>query len=120
MDRRTTAERLAKQPYIITTTIEETTDNQPIYLARVLELEGCFGQGETRSAAIEDLRLAMVDFIESLLEDGLPVPEPTQLLSPTLGTAFQATYTFLKQGKNLQLKQPEIYPDEYFLQVNTK
>jgi hypothetical protein len=33
-------------------------------------MDGCFGQGETHEAVIEDSRLAMVDFIESLLEDG--------------------------------------------------
>ncbi|HMN00768.1 MAG TPA: type II toxin-antitoxin system HicB family antitoxin [Anaerolineales bacterium] len=115
MDTRAKAETLAKLPYIVTTAIEESTDNQPIYFARVLEIEGCFGQGETREAAIEDLRLAMVDFIESLLEDGLPVPEPSQLFTPTLGTATQGTFTFLKQGKNLQPKRSETYRDEYFL-----
>jgi predicted RNase H-like HicB family nuclease len=115
MDIRAKAEALAKRPYIIMTAIEETTDNQPIYFARVLEMDGCFGQGETREAAIEDLHLAMVDFIESLLEDGLPVPEPTPLFKPTLGTATQGAFTFTKQGKGLQLKQEEAYRDVYFL-----
>ena len=66
MDTRAQAELLAKRPYIITTALEETTDDQPIYFARALEMDGCFGQGETSEAAVEDLRLAMVDFIESL------------------------------------------------------
>lgn len=115
MDTRAKAEALAKRPYIITTAIEETTDNQPIYFARVLEIEGCFGQGETREAAIEDLRSAMVDFIESLLEDGLPVPEPTKLVNSTLGTATQAAFTFVAQGKKLQPKQSEVIRDAYVL-----
>ena len=115
MDTRTKAEALANRPYILTTTIDETTDDEPIYFARVFEIEGCFGQGETREAAIEDLRLAMVDFIESLLEDGLPVPEPTQLFTSTLGTATQGTFTYLKQGKKLQPKRSETHRDEYFL-----
>lgn len=58
------------------TGIEETTDDQPIYFARVLEMDGCFGQGETHEEAIEDLHLAMVDFIEGLMQDGLHVPKP--------------------------------------------
>ena len=115
MNTRARAEALARRPYFIATAVEETTENQPVYFARVLEIEGCFGQGETREVAIEDLRLAMTDFIESLLEDGLPVPEPTQLLAPTVGTATQGTFTFLKQGKDLQPKHSEAYQDEYFL-----
>lgn len=119
MDTRAKAEALAKRPYLVMTTIETTTDNQPIYLARVIELEGCFGQGETREAAIEDLRLAMVDFIESLLEDGLPVPEPTPLLNPTLGTTAQGTFIFttLKNDNRLHPKLSQAYQDKYFLQT---
>jgi predicted RNase H-like HicB family nuclease len=109
MDTRAKAEALAKRPYL---------DDQPIYFARVLELEGCFGQGETHEAAIEDLRLATVDFIESLLEDGLPVPEPTPLFKQTLGTATQGAFTFTKQGKGFQPKRVEANRDAYFLSVH--
>lgn len=120
MDTHAQAELLAKRSYIITTSLDETTDNQPIYFARAIELEGCFGQGDTSETAIEDLRLAMVDFIESLLEDGLPVPEPTTLFKPTLGTATQGVFTFMEQGKGLQPKQNEAYRDVYFLSVTAK
>ncbi len=120
MDTRAKAETLAKRPYIIMTAIEESTDEQPIYFARVLEIEGCFGQGETREAAIEDLRLAMVDFIESLLEDELPVPEPTPLLRSTLGTATQGVFTFTRQGKGFQPKQVETNRNAYFLSVHAE
>jgi predicted RNase H-like HicB family nuclease len=116
MDTHAKAEELANRPYIVTWAIEETTDNQPIYFARALELEGCFGQGDSSDAAIEDLRLAMVDFIESLLEDDLPVPEPTSL-KPTIGTATQGAFTFKSQGKGLKPKQDETYLDAYYLSV---
>jgi len=109
------ADDLARRPYLIMTSVDSTTEDHPIYLARVLEMEGCFGQGETREAAIADLRLALVDFIESLLEDGLPVPEPTQLYDSTLGTATQAAFTFITQGKKLQPKPNEAYQDTYVL-----
>ena len=62
------AVKLASRPYLLMTALEETTEDEPIYFARVLEMDGCFGQGETPEAAAEDLQLAMVDFIESLLE----------------------------------------------------
>lgn len=118
MDTQARAKELANRPYRIKTSIEETTDNQPVYFARVHELEGCFGQGETSEAAIKDLHLAMVDYIESLLEDGLPIPEPVSLKpEPTIGTANQDVFTFTKQGKGLQPKQDETYLDAYYLSV---
>ena len=120
MDTRVKAEELAKRPYWVKTSVDMTTDGKPIYLASVLEMEGCFGQGETREAAIGDLHLAMVDFIHGLLEDGLPVPEPTRLFASTIGTATQGAFTFTgnKQSKNLQPKESEVNKDEYFLSAH--
>lgn len=117
MDTRSKAEELAKRSYLIMTSMEETTDDQPIHFARVLEIDGCFGQGSTREEAIADLRLAMTDFVESLLEDGLPVPEPTKVDS-TLGTSTQGSFTFIARGKKLQ-KQNENYQDDYVLLAQT-
>ena len=113
MDKHAKAEELARRPYLIRTSLEETTDDQPIYFARVLEMDGCFGQGVTRDDAIADLRSAMVDFIESLLDDGLPIPEPTKVDS-TIGTSTQGVFTFIAEGKKLQ-KQNENYQDDYVL-----
>ena len=113
MDIRSKAEELARRSYLIMTSIEETTDGQPIYFSRVFEMDGCFGQGPTRDQAVADLRLAMADFIESLLEDELPVPEPTKIDS-TLGTSTQGNFTFIAHGKKLQ-KQSENYQDDYVI-----
>lgn len=99
------------------TSVEETTEDEPIHFARVLEMDGCFGQGSTRDEAIADLRLAMVDYIRSLLEDGLPIPEPTKINS-TLGTSTQGVFTFIAQGKKLQ-KQSENYQDDYVFLAQT-
>jgi predicted RNase H-like HicB family nuclease len=98
------------------TSVETTTAGDPITFARVLEIEGCFGQGENRAAAIQDLRLALVDFIESLLADGLPVPGPAQL-NPTLGTASYSVFTFVKEGKKLQPRPIDVNQDAYILSV---
>jgi len=117
MDTRAKAEELARRPYLIMTSLEETTDDEPIYFARVLEMDGCFGQGATRDQAIADLRSAMVDFIESLLEDEFPVPEPTKV-SSTLGTSIQGVFTCAAQGKKLQ-KQNQNSQDDYVLLAQT-
>ena len=90
--------KLAAHPYFIKVALDETTDGQPIYFAHVIELEGCFGQGETPEAAVTDLQAAMVDFIESLLEDGLPVPAPAEL-AITTSSSTSKTFTISNQRK---------------------
>ena len=112
MDIHAEAVTLARRPYLIETSVDTTTAGQPIHFARVRELEGCFGQGETREAAIEDLHLAMVDYIESLLADCLPVPGPTKLNS-TFGTATQGSYTFIEVEHKLQPKPDEAFQEAY-------
>lgn len=74
------AKKLSLRPYLVMYAKSETTDGQPIYNARTLEIDGCIGQGDTPEDAIQDLRDALIDYIEDLLEDGLEVPEPIQLV----------------------------------------
>jgi predicted RNase H-like HicB family nuclease len=70
------AKKLASRPYIVEVDLDETTDGQPVFIAKTPELEGCFGQGETIEEAINSLNDARVDYIYSLLEDNLYVPGP--------------------------------------------
>ena len=86
------AEELAARPYFIMKLRDETTEGAPIYLARALEIENCFGQGDSPEEAEQDLRGALVDFIEGLLEDDLYVPEPARLVK-TEGTRVDSTVT---------------------------
>ncbi len=86
------AEKLAERPYSIMKLRDETTDGAPIYLARALEIENCFGQGDTPEKAEQDLHGALVDFIEGLLEDDLYVPEPARLVK-TERTSVDSTVT---------------------------
>src|SRR5574341_892987 len=74
------AKKLAARPYFILKSKDETTDGQQIFVARTLEIEDCVGQGTTSEEAEQDLRGALVDYIESLLEDGMFVPEPVRLM----------------------------------------
>jgi predicted RNase H-like HicB family nuclease len=87
------AEKLAARPYFVMKLRDETTEGRLVYLARALEIENCFGQGDTPEEAEEDLRSALVDFIEGLLEDGMYVPEPARLVKTTGGTSADLTTT---------------------------
>jgi predicted RNase H-like HicB family nuclease len=98
------AKKLASRHYFVKVNLDETTDNQPIYLAHVLELEGCFGQGRTIEQAISDLKDAIVDYIESLLEEGRPIPSPTQIIQTTSSTTGA---TFVNRGDRVEMKQEE-------------
>ncbi len=44
-------------------------------VAECLSLPGCISQGETRTAAIENIREAIRAYVAALAQDGLPVPE---------------------------------------------
>ncbi|MBI5054127.1 MAG: type II toxin-antitoxin system HicB family antitoxin, partial [Chloroflexi bacterium] len=81
------ATKLAKRQYLVEILLDETTDGEPIFLARSPELEGCLAQGETNEQAHENLVAARIDFICSLLEDGLPVPDPTTISTTTTSSA---------------------------------
>jgi predicted RNase H-like HicB family nuclease len=81
---RNRAKKLASRPYIVEVFLDETTDGQPVYMAKTPELEGCFGQGETIDEAIKSLSEARADYIHSLLEDNLTIPGPSL---PTTTTA---------------------------------
>lgn len=43
------------------------------YWVEVPSLPGCFGQGETREAALEDIKLAIAQHIETLRAHGDPI-----------------------------------------------
>ena len=45
------------------------------WVAECPSLAGCISQGETRQAAIANIRETIEDYITVLEDDGLPVPE---------------------------------------------
>lgn len=45
------------------------------YSVHVPALPGCVSQGETKEEALRNIREAIELYVESLKEDGLPVPE---------------------------------------------
>ena len=70
-----TIEEYLDLPYTIEVQ-KDDSDGEIAYAARVVELPGCITQGDT----FEELEVMMQDamraWIESALEDGVPVPEP--------------------------------------------
>lgn len=51
--------------------------NEDGYVATVPALPGCVSQGRTRRIALRNVKEAIEVYIESLLEDGIPVPVQT-------------------------------------------
>ncbi|MBN1695415.1 type II toxin-antitoxin system HicB family antitoxin [candidate division WOR-3 bacterium] len=45
------------------------------WIAECPSLPGCISQGETKEAAIANIKEAIEGYVETLKEDGLPVPE---------------------------------------------
>jgi predicted RNase H-like HicB family nuclease len=86
------AQDLAARKYDVEVLRDETTDGQPIFLARNPELSGCKAQGTTIEEALSNLIEARADYIYGLLEDGLSVPDPTPVATST-STAAIGTIT---------------------------
>ncbi len=62
-------------PYTI---ILERHDDQGVYwVARVAELPHCLIHGNTPEEAVREIEEVKLDWIQSNLEDKLPIPEPT-------------------------------------------
>jgi predicted RNase H-like HicB family nuclease len=74
------AEQLASRPYEITIEGDTLSDGQIVYLARNPKLPGCKSQGDTIDEAKSNLAEARVDYIHALLDEGLPIPEPMQIV----------------------------------------
>ena len=75
---RNEAERLANRSYIFTLEKDETTKGEPIFLALNPELPGCMSHGKTEEEALNNLKEARIDYIQTLLIRNLIVPEPTR------------------------------------------
>jgi predicted RNase H-like HicB family nuclease len=67
------AEELADRSYLVTVS-EEIVNGKKYIIAENPELDGCAAHGENYEQAFSNLRAARIAYIESLLEDKLPVP----------------------------------------------
>ena len=85
------ARRLANRPYLTQVMKDTVYDGSTVYVAVNPELDGCIGQGDTIEEALHDLAEVRPKFILSLLEDNIPVPEPSR----TSGSAFSGFSLFV-------------------------
>ena len=83
-DFRARAEKLAAEPYTVEVLKDETVDGKMVFVASHPELPGCMAQGVSIAEAVENLDAAAVEYIMSLLEDGLPVPSPSIKMTHTM------------------------------------
>jgi antitoxin HicB len=70
-----TLEEYISLPYHIEV-IRDNDEENPGWVARVVELPGCITQGDTFEELGEMIEDAMRGWIGVALEDGIPVPEP--------------------------------------------
>ncbi|MBI5566334.1 MAG: type II toxin-antitoxin system HicB family antitoxin [Chloroflexi bacterium] len=57
-------------------TIQITREDETTWFARVVELPGCFTEGDTPEEAADMIQDALAGWLEIALEDGRPIPEP--------------------------------------------
>jgi predicted RNase H-like HicB family nuclease len=70
------AEKLASRDYDVETFRDQLTTGELVILAKHPELPGCMAHGKTLDDALANLREARIEYIYSLLEDGLEIPYP--------------------------------------------
>ncbi len=74
------AKHLAQRPYQIDIKREpgELASDLPRYTALVKEMPYCVAQGFTEEEAQEEIRSTLIDYILSLLDRNMQVPEPEE------------------------------------------
>lgn len=60
------------------------------YVATCPTLCGCVAQGDTKQETLENIKEAIGDYIECLIEDGIPVPQ--EVGKKTLEVEVEAHY----------------------------
>jgi antitoxin HicB len=70
-----TLEEYLRLPYTIEVFKDDDEDN-PGWVARVVELPGCITQGDTFEELGQMIEDAMRGWIQTALEDGIDIPEP--------------------------------------------
>jgi predicted RNase H-like HicB family nuclease len=53
-----------------------------LFIVRVPELPGCTAHGATPEAAVREAQVAIGLWVDTAVEDGVPIPEPRAAMSP--------------------------------------
>lgn len=61
-------------------TIELTPDEGGVWFASIPLLKGCMTQGDSREEALVMLDEAKALWLETALDEGIPIPEPSGML----------------------------------------
>ena len=77
------AQQYLDLPYSVEVSMDRSVGGNPTYVARIREFAGCLAQGDSASAAVREVKEALVDYVTTLLEDGLPVPSPQTTVTST-------------------------------------
>ncbi len=85
------ASEIAERDYRVEYEWDELSDGSPIVMAINPELPGCMAQGATEEEARSELREARQEYVYTLLEDGLQVPEPEHITPPVSGDPYALT-----------------------------
>ena len=110
------AKEMAKLLYSYSVSRDETTDGAPILLVENDELQGCMAQGETIEEALANLEDARIDYMYSLLEDGLDIPFPEHFNTITSGEAenFDEELTMPSDGSSFLINSDRVEDDNNF------
>ena len=85
------------------------------YIGKVVEIDGCMGDGETEAQAIESLNDSLEAILESMLEHGDPIPEPVDeenfsgKFIVRLPKSLHRRLTFESQKEGISLNQYVLY-----------
>ena len=77
------AYKLAFRPYDTAVFPDMLSDNERVYVAITPELPGCITHHDSAVLALQWLMDARIEMIASMLDSGLPIPEPRAYSRPT-------------------------------------
>jgi len=89
-------------------------EDELYYIGKVLELDGCMADGDTGAQALENLREAMVGWIETKIANGFQIPEPVAESSLSGKFTMRVPKT-LHQRLALEAKQEGVSLNQYAL-----
>lgn len=98
------AKKLSERLYATRIQRDLLSDNSDIFVAYNPELKGCKAQGKTSDEALSNLADARFEYILSLLEDGLLVPEPLYFKTrtepaPDIIASYEVIITIFQDDK---------------------